>query len=337
MQFSFSVFPKEAASEFLSSAQRAERAGIDHLWVVDDTGYADPFVLLGALTSATAHIGLGAVLVDPWVRHPMHIAQAAAVLSDLRHDRIVVGLGPASPRAHRQMGISPADDRDQLRSAVAVLRALWAGETVSCQTPAYRLDRASLKLLPSQPVEVHVTAADADAVRLAGEIADGVVVANVATPEAVRTIRGWIAEGAKRVGRDPTTVRLVAWSLVLSADDTGPIYGSTRRYLARQVANFDSETADMHGIEAETVNAVRARLSERGAEVDTDILPNSVLDRLLVVGSAASCLDRIYALETAGLDLIGIRPCADLSTRFDYDEMVLSLWSELESRRRGDA
>lgn len=337
MQFSFSVFPKEAASEFVSSAQRAERAGIDHLWVVDDPGYADPFVLLGALSAATSHIGLGAVLVDPWLRHPMQIARAAAVLSDMRQDRIILGLGSSSRRMHGQMGISPVDDLEALRAAVLALKGLWAGETVSAATSAFRLEGAALKLRPSHPIEVHLTAADAEGVRLAGEIADGVVVANVATPDAVRTVRKWLAEGAARIGRDPAEVRVVAWSLVLSSDETGPVYSSTRRYLAHQISHFDTDTAAMHGIAPETVAAIRTDLSVPGAEVGPDSLSDDILDRLVVVGSVASCLDRVAALEAAGLDMIGVRPCADLSTRFDYDEMILTLWSELESRRRTGA
>lgn len=87
----------------LDLAKRAEAAGFAALWVRDvplnhpgypeSIGHLDPWVWLGALAAHTRRITLvtGAIVLT--LRHPLHVAKAAASVSALAPGRFVLGLG----------------------------------------------------------------------------------------------------------------------------------------------------------------------------------------------------------------------------------------------------
>lgn len=87
----------------LALAERADALGFDALWIrdvplnspdyPDPVGHSDPWVLIGALAVRTRRIALvtGAIVLT--LRHPLHVAKAAASASALSGGRLVLGLG----------------------------------------------------------------------------------------------------------------------------------------------------------------------------------------------------------------------------------------------------
>jgi G6PDH family F420-dependent oxidoreductase len=90
---------------------------------------------LGAALEATP-LSFGTVCAPGQRYHPALIAQAAATLAELYPQRfwLAVGTGEALNEAITgQPWPAKADRADRLRESVAIIRALWAGETVSTQ------------------------------------------------------------------------------------------------------------------------------------------------------------------------------------------------------------
>lgn len=331
MRFSFSTLPREAAGDFLMMAQRAEAAGIDALWIPDDALTPDPFVLTGAIAAATSRIGIGIGVADPAVRNPLHIARGAAALADLRQDGVVVGLGSGSSRARSAIGASDVDPARTMRSAVLAIKALAAGETVSMDAPAFSLDRARLRRLPPHPVDVLVAAGDTDMLRLAGDVADGVIVNGAATPDAIAGIRTRLADG-RPAGAPPA--RIVAWTLVVCTDDPRTAYASLRRNIGRTIADLSDGFAGLHGLDPELVGAIRSAVEADDQARMAALLTEAVIDRVVIVGEPQGCAERILHLEAAGLDMLAVRPCLDMAAWLDFDQMVHVLWQALSDRRR---
>lgn len=81
----------------------AEEAGIHAIWVRDvplngawypeNFGHLDPFVMLGAIAATTSRIAVGTAAIVLPLRHPLHVAKAAASLQMLSNGRFVLGLG----------------------------------------------------------------------------------------------------------------------------------------------------------------------------------------------------------------------------------------------------
>lgn len=126
----------------LDRAQRAEELGFSALWLRDvpfnvvsfgDAGQLwDPFVYLGVLAAATERIALGVASVILPLRHPVHVAKAAASVDVLSGGRLLLGVASGDrPQEY------PALDEDfssrglRFRESFETIRAL------ASQTPHY--------------------------------------------------------------------------------------------------------------------------------------------------------------------------------------------------------
>ena len=64
-------------------ARAAERAGFGSLWAIEDYFNPGAFAIAGALAAATARIGIGLGVVNPYTRHPAVLAMETASLAGL--------------------------------------------------------------------------------------------------------------------------------------------------------------------------------------------------------------------------------------------------------------
>ena len=132
------------AGRVVEAAAAAERSGFDGVWIYDHfsgvtlggDSISDPWPLLGAVAVMTGRISLGPLVANVTVRHPAHIAVAAATLQDLSGGRFVLGLGagagPGSPfsREMAMVGMTPEPAqarREMVMEAIDVIRRLWSG------------------------------------------------------------------------------------------------------------------------------------------------------------------------------------------------------------------
>ncbi|HET7490096.1 MAG TPA: TIGR03557 family F420-dependent LLM class oxidoreductase [Acidimicrobiales bacterium] len=171
--------------ELVEIAQRAEDAGFEfvsvsdhfHPWVTEQ-GHS-PFVwsVLGAVASRTERLGIGVGVTCPIMRiHPAIIAQATATTALLSEGRFFFGVGTGEALNEHVIGRRwpTADVRlAMLEEAVAVIRELWSGETVSHRGEFYEVENARLFDAPDTPPPVIVSAFGPKAVRVAARIGDG--------------------------------------------------------------------------------------------------------------------------------------------------------------------
>ncbi len=166
-------------------ARLAEGAGFDfvsisdhyHPWV-SEQGHS-PFVwsVLGAIAEATATIEVGVGVTCPTVRiHPAVLAQATATTARLLGDRFVWGVGTGEALNEHILGDRwpPFDIRiEMLEEAVAVIRELWQGGSVTHRGTYYTVEDATIFDAPERPVPVVVSAFGLKAAEVAARIGDG--------------------------------------------------------------------------------------------------------------------------------------------------------------------
>jgi probable non-F420 flavinoid oxidoreductase len=134
---------------------------------------------LGAALQATG-LSFGVVNAPGQRYHPAIVAQAAATLSELFPGRFWLALGSGEASNEHITGDrwpAKAERRARLGEAVAVIRALLAGETVS-HDGLVTVDRARLWTLPERPPPLIGAAISADAAAWVGGWADGLVTLN---------------------------------------------------------------------------------------------------------------------------------------------------------------
>jgi 5,10-methylenetetrahydromethanopterin reductase len=130
--------------------------------------------------------------------------------------------------------------------------------------------------------------------RLAGELADGVLLNYGAPAEYVAWAVAEVAEGARQVGRDPAEVDVLGYLFVVRTDapDAARRLDAQRRSLA--ALHADPEQG-------------RWLAAQVGAPARWD---DEALRRFAVVGTREECLRRIAEYRKAGLRCVVLMPSA---------------------------
>ena len=158
-------------------AASAQQLGYDSMWTVEATG-TDAFTLLGAVSAVTPALSLGTGIIPIQLRSPPLTAMSAASLQALSPEvDIWLGLGVSAPGILRQHGL-PAPDRPiaMMREYVALLRECLSGESVTFEGDFWQVKRFRLNVrLGDRRPKIVMAALNPQMLRLAGEIADGVL------------------------------------------------------------------------------------------------------------------------------------------------------------------
>ncbi|MBD2230765.1 TIGR03885 family FMN-dependent LLM class oxidoreductase [Phormidium tenue] len=173
-----------APSALLGWAQQAEQAGFTAVTCSDhfhpwserqgESGFA--WTWLGAAMQATS-VPFGVVCAPGQRYHPAIIAQAAATLGEMFRDRFWVALGSGQAMNEAITGQPwpiKADRNARLKECVDVMRALWAGETVT-HHGLVRVEEAKLYTRPTNPPRIMGAAITPKTAEWVGSWADGLI------------------------------------------------------------------------------------------------------------------------------------------------------------------
>lgn len=173
-----------APSALLGWAQKAEQAGFtavtssDHFHPWSDRqgecGFA--WTWLGAAMQATS-LPFGVVCAPGQRYHPAIIAQAAATLGEMFRDRFWVALGSGQAMNEAITGQPwpiKSERNARLKECVDVIRALWAGETVT-HHGLVQVEEAKLYTRPTNPPRIMGAAITPKTAEWVGSWADGLI------------------------------------------------------------------------------------------------------------------------------------------------------------------
>ena len=207
---SLGAFGAASAVEF---ATLAENSGYNTFWTAEATG-PEAFATLAATGQTTSQIALGTGVLALQLRTPTLTAMGASTLQNLFPDRdILLGVGISSPvvvgRWHGNVyGASPLS---QTREFVGIVRTLIDGTKHTHEGDHYDLGpvRIGTKVGDRKP-KLLIGALNQKMLRLAGEIADGVIL-NYLPASAV----GWCTEqvqiGERRAARSANSCKVYAY------------------------------------------------------------------------------------------------------------------------------
>ncbi|MCB1038334.1 MAG: LLM class F420-dependent oxidoreductase [Acidimicrobiales bacterium] len=162
----------------VDTAKEAAELGYRSFWTAETTG-PEAFSLLAAAGAAAPGLGLGTGVLALQLRTPMVAAMGAATLQALHPESdVVLGIGISSPVVtSRWHGVDYGErPLAHVREYVALVRACLTGEKVDFDGDFYRVRgfRLGMRLGQRTP-KIVVGALNPAMLRLAGEVADGVL------------------------------------------------------------------------------------------------------------------------------------------------------------------
>jgi 5,10-methylenetetrahydromethanopterin reductase len=242
-ELSIALQSDENPATYASLAPRIEELGFAAISVYADLGYPSPLLPLIIAAQATQRIRLGPACLNPYLLHPVEIANQLHALDSISGGRAYLGL--ARGAWLDAVGVSQDRPVRRLREAVDVVRLLMRGDDTGYQGEIFQVaPGVRLAYRPVRPdVDLLLGAWGPLGLALAGELAAEVKIGGTANPALLPRAAHALARGAERAGRAPEEVGLVCGAVTVVDED-----GASARRLARaEVATYLPVVAALDG------------------------------------------------------------------------------------------
>jgi alkanesulfonate monooxygenase SsuD/methylene tetrahydromethanopterin reductase-like flavin-dependent oxidoreductase (luciferase family) len=257
----------------------------------------------------TERILLGTAISSVFVRSAPTIAMAAATVDHLSSGRFILGLGSSHKvQVEPEHGLTFAQPVQRLRESIEIVRALLRDGEVSHRGQTISIERFDLWFSPRRAaIPIYVAAVFPTMLEICGEIADGALL-TWCTLDHAREAARHVAAGARRAGRASAVDVATLLSCSVSADR-----GTARDRMRAPIATYAFRFPRYRRLMAESgfateVEAVRAAWADGDPKRAMRLVPDGLIDRITVAGTAEECRTRIGAYRDAGITLPIVMP-----------------------------
>lgn len=321
---------------------RAEHLGYSHAWLADSQMiWSDCYATLALVAEKTSSINIGTGVAITGTRPAAVNAAGIATINALAPGRTFFGVG-AGNTAMRIMGLPPhrIAEYDRYLEEVKPLlsghesRILHEGKSIPIKH--IMPDRGFVNF--NDPIPMYVSGFGPKSLALAGKHGDGAVMAFASSPAAMESIWLMIEEGARGAGKTINRNSFYTTALTsISVLDEGEAIDSPRikqecgamamaalHYTYDQYRNFGHQPpnhlADIWGDYTRQIESFpeEKRHQRIHAEHNCWVLPEeekfvtpATLEASCLIGTKDQLIEKLRALNDAGLDQVMILPAFD--------------------------
>jgi alkanesulfonate monooxygenase SsuD/methylene tetrahydromethanopterin reductase-like flavin-dependent oxidoreductase (luciferase family) len=203
-----SVSPEglEDGSRYGKFFREVEALGFDAIWVEDRIFHpaplADAVVLLSWAAANTVRLQLGTAVMVINLRQAPVVARQVATLQHLSGGRLNLGISlGGTPTEYQALGV-PFDRRvGVFRESLQILRAMLTGAPIDHQGTYFELRKAIIA--PAAPTTILIGGVADAAIRRAGELGDGWIMAPFGSLDDFARGQDLAREGAAAAGKNP--------------------------------------------------------------------------------------------------------------------------------------
>lgn len=311
-------YPPESLPGF---ARRAEAAGFDEVWVVEDCFWNGGVSAAMAALDATTDLTVGIGILPAVVRNAAFVAMEFATLARMHPGRVLPGLGHGVGPWMRQIGAFPPSQLTAIEEVTTTVRRLLRGERVTFHGQQVNLDDVELSHKPRIIPPLALGVRGPKSLQLSGRVADGTIVTELSAPAYVRWARAQINEGMRAAGRNQTH-RLTVYAFCSPDEDRAAALARMRPEVAAYLAFPESAGQISHLPFAAEV----AALAARGPDALLREMPDDWITALTASGTPAECRTFVDSLVEAGADAVMLVPLND-----QPDDPVAALASVLKA------
>jgi alkanesulfonate monooxygenase SsuD/methylene tetrahydromethanopterin reductase-like flavin-dependent oxidoreductase (luciferase family) len=296
----------------LQRVEQAERLGYESAYVTHIAA-RDSVTTLMAYAARSERLLLGTGVTPIYSRTPVATAQSFGTLDEYSGGRAIIGLGVSHrPAVEAWYGQEIEQPLREMREYVGVVRAILRNEDPP-QGETFHSHFHFMGFEPRPDIPIYLAGLAPGMLRLAGEIADGVVLW-LCNPEYVRsTVVPSIAEGRAKAGKSPDGFDIVA---AVPAAVTGEP-DQAKAQLRSELIPYFTLPFYRKMIELSGFGDDLAGFDSDGA----DAISDEFLARLAAIGSAeaAEAVVRNYA------DSGATSPCIGGISKTDFDTTLEAL------------
>jgi len=334
--------PVEPLKKVVSVAKLAEALGFEYFVHADQrfSGEKDVFVTLAADALNTTTIKLGPCVSDPFSRIPAMLAAAVASLDELSGGRALLALG-AGGSGFAQMHLERRHVNEALRETVTMIRGLFSGETVNFAGRLYKLTSAQLRFDVRPDIPILIASRSPLNLELAGEIADGAVIATYVSKEQLTFAIEHVRAGARKAARPFGNIRLISWVYTSISDDGREAVENVRPFVTQALLNTSPEAypviLDGFGEALPSFLGKCRMMGQAGLEAayrDRTYLTDEVIKRFSVAGTAEDCIEKITEIVSFGINEIWLRCFSAPRSEVEHEKVIVPFAEKVMPRFR---
>ena len=325
MKFGVSFDGFATFADALALARRAEEAGAASLWMAEHLGYRQSLVSCTAFALKTGRARVVPTAISPYLWSPVTVAMAMATIAEAAPGRAALALGSGNPMFLAEAGARLERPLVAMREFVACLRQLWSGEAGAHEGEMFRLDGMRMAFLPPAPIPLYIAAMGPKMLRLAGRLADGVVLSAGLTADYAARSLAMAEAGAREAGRDPAALGRAAYVYAAVDDDRAAAVDRLRPKIAFMMRNdFVAPSVAGSGIAVDRA-AVKAAIARRDMGAAAALIPDEAVEAFAVCGAPEDCARRIARYRAAGIEEIVLLIAGDARGEAAALELIRAL------------
>ena len=290
--------PGRSLDEAVERVRLAERLGYESAWVTHIAA-REPLQVLARYAAATERIGLGTGVIPLVARHPIATAMEAATLDEASGGRLRLGIGVSHRLTVEEWYGEHLDDPiGRMREYATIVRTLFREGSVRHEGSHYTARFSFMGMAPRPGIRLVFAALAPRMLRLAAELADGVVLW-MCSPTYIREhVRPVLDEALASAGRDAADFDVVA-AVPTALTENPSAAGDAFR---RQAMPYTQLPFYRKVIAAAGYEDVLAA-ADAGEE-----LPDRFVEDMTAIGDAERIQTKVEAYRDAGVTLPAIGP-----------------------------
>lgn len=304
MEFGAVLQTNPPASRTIQLAKLAEVHGFSHVWTFDShILWQEPYVIYSQILAQTQRIKVGPFVTNPATRDWTVTASVFATLNEMFGNRTVCGIGRGDSAVRVTNG--KPTTMTELRESIHVIRELGNSRAVDYHGSSIRFPWSK-----GSELEVWVAAYGPMALRVAGEAGDGFIL-QLADLDIAEWMIKTVRDAAEKVGRDPMSVKFCVAAPMYIGDDWAHMRDQCR-WFGGMVGNHVADIVAKYGMHGTVPDAltdyIRGRedydYNEHGraGNTHTQFVPDEIVERFCVLGSADQHIQKLKALAELGVD-----------------------------------
>ena len=298
-------------AQALERAHAAEAAGFDGIYFADSQlNSLDPFQVLSLIAMQTTRLRLGTAVSNMVYRDPSVLANSAATLNEVSNGRAVLGLGTGDGPVY-SLG-RRATKLDAFERGLKTIRDLLGGNGIAVPRGKERAEGTVKLRVGKLPAPVYISAEGPRTLRVAGRVADGVILGSGFDLKVLAWARERVAEGAREAKRNAGDIDIMPAGMTVIDSDGPRARKAVRARLANRAHHnfrFTMETVppeEVAGVERFMRGFdISKPLEER---IDPELVTDYLVHRFTIAGTPEECAARVCELAAAGVKRLLLTP-----------------------------
>ena len=309
---------KHPIREGVKLAQLAEKCGFEQLWQAESRLARESTIPLAAIAQVTEKIQLGTGVASMWTRNIGLMGATFSTLNELAPGRIKAGLGAWWEPLASKVGVNRVKPLKAMREIVVNLKKLFNMENVTFKGEFVNIEGIELDIIHGErtalPIPIYVGATGDKMLKLAGKIADGVLLNYLVSPLYNKKAMKLIEEGAKTRElslKDIDRPQLV----VVSLDEDADKAITMAKELVTQYLGQQPHIGKASGVSPDLLDEVGKILTwpatPEQIKQAMEIVPDEVVQLVAAAGTEEDCKSKVIEYIKDGCTCPIMYPLAD--------------------------